>query len=120
MINSALLLHMEVVSEGEEEEEEVKEKEEIQTQLKDDLAFGNKLIILGGDLLLARACRELAHLYVPKVCALVFLFYHHILLFVLIFLYISLLNYHLSMCPVDTVRSAVSCFGHNSLHYVSV
>ena len=109
MINSALLLHMEVVSEGE-EEEEVKEKE-IQTQLKDDLAFGNKLIILGGDLLLARACRELAHLYVPKVCALVFLFsYHHILLFVLIFLYISLLNYHLSMCPVDTVCSAASCF----------
>ena len=108
MINSALLLHMEVVSEGE-EEEEVKEKE-IQTKLKDDLAFGNKLIILGGDLLLARACRELAHLYVPKVCALVFLFYHHILLSVLIFLYISLLNYHLSMCPVDTACSAGSCF----------
>ena len=104
MINSALLLHMEVVSEG--EEEEVKEKE-VKTQLKDDLAFGNKLIILGGDLLLARACRELAHLYVPKVCALVFLFsYHHILLSVLLLLYISLLNYHLSisMRPVDTVH----------------
>ena len=107
MINSALLLHMEVVSEGE-EEEEVKEKE-IQTQLKDDLAFGNKLIILGGDLLLARACRELAHLYVPKVCALVFLFYHHILLFVLIFRYISLLNYIPSFY--------VSC-GHSTLSSV--
>ena len=104
MINSALLLHMEVVSEG--EEEEVKEKE-VKTQLKDDLAFGNKLIILGGDLLLARACRELAHLYVPKVCALMFLFsYHHILLSVLLLLYISLLNYHLSisMRPMDTVH----------------
>ena len=63
MIHSALLLHVEVVSKGEEEEVEEEEKQ----QFLSDLAFGNKLVILGGDMLLARACRELAQLYVPEV-----------------------------------------------------
>ena len=53
MIHSALLLHMEVVSEGEMETER-----EDEIQLKNDLAFGNKLVILGGDLLLISAESE--------------------------------------------------------------
>ena len=32
-----------------------------------DLSFGNKLVILGGDILLARACKELSLLYKPQV-----------------------------------------------------
>lgn len=36
-----------------------------------DLEFGNKLVILGGDLLLARACKELAQLYNPQVVGLI-------------------------------------------------
>ena len=56
MIHMANLIQSEVIDLGSEEEKENRE-----------LAFGNKLIILGGDMLLARACKELALLYNPQV-----------------------------------------------------
>ena len=56
MIHMANLIQSEVIDLGSEGEEENRE-----------LAFGNKLIILGGDMLLARACKELALLYNPQV-----------------------------------------------------
>lgn len=37
------------------------------TETMKDLSFGNKLIVLGGDILLARACKDLALLYKPQV-----------------------------------------------------
>ena len=43
--------------------------------LASDIAFGNKLLIIGGDLLLARACKNLATLYNPQVtCSCVFIY----------------------------------------------
>ena len=65
MISGAHLIHSEVVDAG-------RTKSDRQSGVespcsRSDLTFGNKMVILGGDLLLARACKELAQLYRPRV-----------------------------------------------------
>ena len=65
MINSAHLIHLEVVNVGRTKADKRNVVEESCSH--GDLTFGNKMVILGGDLLLARACRELAQLYRPRV-----------------------------------------------------
>ena len=64
MIDIAHLIHQEVVDLGRKEEREAEEEEESDGS---DLSFGNKMVILGGDILLARACKELSLLYKPQV-----------------------------------------------------
>lgn len=64
MIDIAHLIHQEVVDLGRKEEREAEEEEESDGG---DLSFGNKMVILGGDILLARACKELSLLYKPQV-----------------------------------------------------
>lgn len=62
MIHMAHMIHKEVVT-----LETNQDNNDFETSK--DLSFGNKLVILGGDLLLARACKELALLYKPQVSA---------------------------------------------------
>lgn len=65
MISGAHLIHSEVVDVGGTKAVQQNEAESICS--RSDLTFGNKTVILGGDLLLARACKELAQLYRPQV-----------------------------------------------------
>ena len=60
IIHIADMIHHEVV-------ELPIDKESIKTDVMNDLSFGNKIIILGGDVLLARASKDLALLYKPQV-----------------------------------------------------
>ncbi|XP_003384094.1 PREDICTED: decaprenyl-diphosphate synthase subunit 2-like [Amphimedon queenslandica] len=77
MIAIAHMIHREVVDlelmeEGEGTREETLKGgyEEGSSSDSGDLSFGNKLVILGGDILLARACKELSLLYKPQVVGL--------------------------------------------------
>lgn len=69
MIHMAHMIHKEVVTLETNQEVITMETNQDNRDLETskDLSFGNKLVILGGDLLLARACKELALLYKPQV-----------------------------------------------------
>ena len=78
MIAIAHMIHREVVDlemeGGEGTREKPKRDEEGLSSDSGDLSFGNKLVILGGDILLARACKELSLLYKPQVRNIVVIF----------------------------------------------
>ena len=63
MINMAYMIHSEVVDLDTVQEDTV----QVDTERVKELEFGNKLLIIGGDILLAKACKELALLYNPQV-----------------------------------------------------
>ena len=65
MINGAQLIHSEVVDVSQRNLGRRNGAEAINPL--GDLTWGNKMVILGGDLLFARACKELAELYRPQV-----------------------------------------------------
>lgn len=65
LINGAHLIHSEVVDLSRTDTGQWNEAE--RTCDLGDLTFGNKMVILGGDMLLARACKELAQLHKPRV-----------------------------------------------------
>ena len=65
MISAAHLIYAEVVDVGRTKADRRSGVES--TCSRSDLTFGNKMVVLGGGLLLARACKELAQLYRPRV-----------------------------------------------------